>query len=91
VAKIPGWCGFDESRLPPEGAIARFGLLRFCHAHTMGAVGDLTTRSIAPILDAARAAYEACWAKYPKRLLFLCQGGRTLRWSDRDEPEVRTL
>jgi len=25
-------------------------------------------------LDAARAAYEACRAKYPKRLLFLCQG-----------------
>jgi len=42
-------------------------------------------------LDAAHAAYEACRAKYPKRLLFLCQGGRTLRRSDRDVSEVRTL
>ena len=42
-------------------------------------------------LDAAHAAYEACRAKYPKRLLFLCQGGRTLRRSDRDDSEVRTL
>jgi hypothetical protein len=42
-------------------------------------------------LDAAQAAYEACRAKYPKRLLFLCQGGRTLRRSDRDVSEVRTL
>jgi len=41
-------------------------------------------------LDAAHAAYEACRAKYPKRLLFLCQGGRTLRRSDR-EAEVRQL
>jgi len=41
-------------------------------------------------LDAAHAAYEACRAKYPKRLLFLCQGGRTLRRSDSDA-EVRTL
>jgi len=41
-------------------------------------------------LDAAHAAYEACRAKYPKRLLFLCQGGRTLRRSDRNA-EVRTL
>jgi hypothetical protein len=42
-------------------------------------------------LDAARAAYEACRAKYPRRLLFLRQGGRTLRRSDRDDSEVRTL
>jgi len=42
-------------------------------------------------LDAARAACEACRAKYPKRLLFFCQGGRTLRRSDRDVSEVRTL
>jgi len=42
-------------------------------------------------LDAARAAYEACRAKYPKRLLFLCQGGRILRRSDRDVAEVRAL
>src|SRR5215475_9779618 len=42
-------------------------------------------------LDAARAAYEACRSKYPKRLLFLCQGGRTLRRSDREISEVRTL
>jgi hypothetical protein len=39
-------------------------------------------------LDAAQAAYKACRAKYPKRLLFLCQGGRTLRRSDRDDSEV---
>ena len=42
-------------------------------------------------LDAARAAYEACQTKYPKKLLYLSQGGRILRRSDRDEPEVRTL
>src|SRR5262245_37180418 len=42
-------------------------------------------------LDAAQAAYETCRAKYPKRLLFLCQGGRTLRRSDRDVSEVRAL
>jgi hypothetical protein len=38
-------------------------------------------------LDAARAAYDACRAKFPKKLLYLCQGGRILRRSDRDEPE----
>jgi len=27
-------------------------------------------------LDAARAAYEACRTKYPKKLLYLSQGGR---------------
>jgi len=42
-------------------------------------------------LDAARAAYEACRNKYPKKLLYLSQGGRILRRSDRDDPEVRTL
>jgi hypothetical protein len=42
-------------------------------------------------LDAARAAYEACRAKYPKRLLYLCQGGRTLRRSDREVSEMRTV
>src|SRR5262249_26266542 len=42
-------------------------------------------------VDAAQAAYEACRAKYPKRLLFLCQGGRILRRSDRDVAEVRAL
>ena len=42
-------------------------------------------------LDAARAAYEACRTKYPKRLLYLSQGGRVLRRSDRDVTEVRTL
>ena len=36
-------------------------------------------------LDAARAAYGACRSKYPKRLLYLCQGGRILQRSDRDE------
>jgi hypothetical protein len=35
-------------------------------------------------LDAARAAYGACRLKYPAKLIFLCQGGRTLRRSDRD-------
>jgi hypothetical protein len=35
-------------------------------------------------LDAARTAYVACRAKYPKKLLYLCQGGRILRRSDRD-------
>jgi hypothetical protein len=34
-------------------------------------------------LDAARAAYEACRAKYPTRLLYLSQGGRILQRSDR--------
>jgi hypothetical protein len=42
-------------------------------------------------LDAARAAYDACRTKYPKKLLYLSQGGRILQRSDRDEPEVRTL
>jgi hypothetical protein len=35
-------------------------------------------------LDAARAAYEACWAKYPGCF-------SSLRRSDRDVSEVRTL
>jgi hypothetical protein len=35
-------------------------------------------------LDAARAAYTACRAKYPTKLLYLCQGGRTLQRSDRE-------
>jgi hypothetical protein len=42
-------------------------------------------------LDAARAAYEVCRTKYPKKLLYLSQGGRILRRSDRDDSEVRTL
>ena len=42
-------------------------------------------------LDAAQAAFEVCRTKYPKRLLFLGQGGRTLRRSDREVSEVRTL
>ena len=41
-------------------------------------------------LDAARAAYDACRAKYPKWLLYLSQGGRILRRSDRDVSEVPT-
>jgi hypothetical protein len=41
-------------------------------------------------LDAARAAFDACCAKYPKKLLYLLQGGRILRRSDRDDREVRT-
>jgi hypothetical protein len=32
-------------------------------------------------LDAARAAYDTCWTKYPKKLLYLSQGGRILRRS----------
>jgi len=36
-------------------------------------------------LDAARAAYTACRAKYPAKIIYLCQGGRTLQRSDRDE------
>ena len=35
-------------------------------------------------LDAARAAYAACRAKYPAKIIYLCQGGRTLQRSDRD-------
>jgi len=35
-------------------------------------------------LDAARAAYDACRLKHPKRLLYLCQGGRILQRSDRE-------
>jgi hypothetical protein len=42
-------------------------------------------------LDAARAAYTACRAKYPAKIIYLCQGGRTLQRSDRDDSEVRTL
>jgi hypothetical protein len=34
-------------------------------------------------LDAARAAYDACRVKYPAKLIYLCQGGRILRRSDR--------
>jgi hypothetical protein len=37
-------------------------------------------------LDAARAAYDACRTKYPAKLLYLSQGGRILRRSDRDGP-----
>ena len=36
-------------------------------------------------LAAARAAFEACCHKYPKRLIILCQSGRTLLRSDRDD------
>jgi hypothetical protein len=36
-------------------------------------------------LDAARAAYGACRLKYPAKLIFLCQGGRILRRSDRND------
>jgi hypothetical protein len=39
-------------------------------------------------LDAARAAYRA---KYRAKIIYLCQGGRTLQRSDRDDSEVRTL
>ena len=40
-------------------------------------------------LDAARAAYTACRAKYPAKIIYLCQGGRTLRRSDRDARDLR--
>jgi hypothetical protein len=42
-------------------------------------------------LDAARSAYAACRAKYPAKLIMLCQGGRILRRSDRDHLEVGTV
>ena len=42
-------------------------------------------------LDAARAAHTACREKYATKLLYLCQGGRILRRSDRDDSEVRAL
>jgi len=42
-------------------------------------------------LAAARAAFETCQRKYPKRLILLCQGGRVLGRSDRDDDEVPTL
>jgi hypothetical protein len=35
-------------------------------------------------LDAARAAYTSCRAKYPEKIIYLCQGGRILRRSDQD-------
>ena len=34
-------------------------------------------------LDAATAAYAAYRLKYPEKLIMLCEGGRTLRRSDR--------
>ena len=37
-------------------------------------------------LDAAHAAYTACRAQYPAKIIYLCQGRRTLRRSDRDPP-----
>jgi hypothetical protein len=36
-------------------------------------------------LDPARAAYKDCRRKYPSKLIMLCQGGRILRRSDRDD------
>jgi hypothetical protein len=42
-------------------------------------------------LDAARAAYTACRIKYPQRLLYLTQGGRTLRRSHRDHRDDREV
>jgi hypothetical protein len=42
-------------------------------------------------LDAARAAYVACRAQYPAKIIYLCQGGRTLRRSDRDDDEMPAL
>ena len=41
-------------------------------------------------LASARAAFEACQRKYPKKLILLCQGGRVLIRSDSDDTEVRT-
>src|SRR5262249_54980832 len=40
-------------------------------------------------LDAARAAHGAGRLKYPAKLIMLCQGGRILHRSDRDEPGMR--
>ena len=40
-------------------------------------------------LDAAHAAYRACRAQYPAKIIYLCQGGRTLRRSDRDARDLR--
>jgi hypothetical protein len=43
-------------------------------------------------LAAARAAFDVCRRKYPKKLILLCQGGRVLRRSDQDdESQARTL
>jgi hypothetical protein len=42
-------------------------------------------------LDAARAAYDACRTKYPEKLLYLWQGGRILRRSDRDHRDEREV
>jgi len=42
-------------------------------------------------LYAARAAYGACRLKYPTKLIYLCQGGRILRRSDRDVSDVPTF
>jgi hypothetical protein len=39
-------------------------------------------------LDPARAAYTACRAKYPAKIIYLCQGGRTLRRSDQDDSAI---
>ena len=39
-------------------------------------------------LAAARASFDVCRRKYPKKLILLCQGGRVLRRSDQgDESE----
>jgi hypothetical protein len=35
-------------------------------------------------LDAARAGCTACRVKYPAKIIYLCQGERTLRRRDRD-------
>ena len=36
-------------------------------------------------LAAARAAFETCQRKYPKRLILLSQGGRVISRSDRTD------
>ena len=36
-------------------------------------------------LDAARAAYTACRAKYPAKIIYLCQGTRIVQRSDRSD------
>jgi hypothetical protein len=50
-------------------------------------VGGNLTEVLARLhdLDAARAAYDACRTKYPMKMLYLSQGGRILRRSDRDD------
>jgi hypothetical protein len=42
-------------------------------------------------LDTVTAAYAACRKTYPEKKILLCQSGRIVRRSDRDDAEVQTL